>query len=67
MIRDRLHQQIGAPLDRQQLESDIGNIYGLELFQSVSYNVIEEDGRTGLLVNANARSWGPITCSPTSS
>lgn len=59
MIRDRLHQQIGAPLDREQLENDIGNIYGLELFQSVSYDVIEEDGQTGLLVNAKARSWGP--------
>lgn len=59
MIRDRLHQQIGAPLDREQLENDIGSIYGLELFQSVSYDVIEEDGQTGLLVNANARKWGP--------
>ncbi len=59
MIRDRLQQQTGAPLDREQLEQDIGRVYGLEVFQTVQYDVIEEDGQTGLLVSANARSWGP--------
>jgi NTE family protein len=59
MIRDRLHQDIDAPLDRDQLEHDISTIYGLELFENVRYDVIEEDGKTGLLVNAIARSWGP--------
>jgi NTE family protein len=59
MIRDRLHQATGVPLDIAQLEQDISTIYGLELFQTVGYDVIEEDGRTGLLVTANARSWGP--------
>jgi NTE family protein len=59
MIRDRLQQQIGAPLDRSQLEQDISTIYGMELFQTVGYDVIEEDGETGLVVDAVARSWGP--------
>ncbi len=59
MIRARLHQPIGAPLDRARLEQDIGHIYGLELFETVHYDMIEEDGRAGLLVSANARSWGP--------
>ncbi|NVK40303.1 MAG: patatin-like phospholipase family protein [Oceanospirillaceae bacterium] len=59
MIRDRLRQRIGEPLDRARLEQDIGNIYGLELFQSVRYDVIEENGQSGLLVSAVARKWGP--------
>lgn len=59
MIRDRLHQQIGAPLDRTQLEQDIGTIYGLELFETVQYGIVEEGGETGLVVEARARSWGP--------
>ena len=50
-------QGIGAPLDNAQMEQDIGNIHGLQLFQAVGYDVIEEDGRTGILVTANARSW----------
>lgn len=58
-IRDRISQPIGAPLDRAQLEQDIGTIYGLELFETVHYDLIEENGKTGLLIDANARSWGP--------
>lgn len=59
MILERLHIQEGHPLDRKQLEADIGTIYGLELFQNVGYNVVEEDGQTGVVVSAQERSWGP--------
>ncbi|WP_449287065.1 patatin-like phospholipase family protein [Marinobacter sp. PE14] len=59
MIRDRLHQGIGKPLDRVQMQQDISNIYGLELFQTVQYDIVEEEGKTGVLVDAKARSWGP--------
>jgi len=59
MIRDRLHIQQGQPLDTVQLEKDIGNIYGLELFENVGYSVVEEEGKTGVVVTARERSWGP--------
>ncbi len=59
MIRDRLHIKEGEPLDRKQVEQDISTIYGLELFQNVRYDVVEENGQTGVVVDAEARSWGP--------
>jgi NTE family protein len=59
MIRDRLHIKEGQPLDRAQLEADIGDIYGLELFQNVRYDVVEENGQTGVVVSADERAWGP--------
>jgi len=59
VIRERLHVREGEPLDTQQLEHDIGNIYGMELFESVRYQIVEEDGKTGILVEARERSWGP--------
>ena len=59
VLRERLHIREGEPLDRVQLEKDISNIYGLELFESVDYRVIEQDGETGVVVDARARSWGP--------
>jgi NTE family protein len=31
----------------------------MELFESVDYQLIEEDGLTGIVVDARARSWGP--------
>jgi NTE family protein len=59
MIRDRLHIKEGEPLDRKKLEADIATVYGLELFQNVSYDIVEENGQTGVVVDAEARSWGP--------
>jgi NTE family protein len=59
MIRERLTIQEGKPLDTVQLEKDIGNIYGLELFENVGYSVVEEEGRTGVVVTAREKSWGP--------
>lgn len=59
IIMNRLNQKIGEPLDLETLEQDISRIYGLELFQSVNYDLIEEDEKTGLLIDVRARSWGP--------
>jgi NTE family protein len=59
VILARLRAQPGEPLDHVQIETDIAAIYGLELFESVSYSVEEEGGRTGVVVNARERSWGP--------
>ena len=59
VLREHLHMREGEPLDRVQLEKDISNIYGLELFETIDYRLIEEGGKTGVLVDARARSWGP--------
>ena len=59
VIMARLHVKTGEPLDMQALDRDIGEIYGLELFQTVTYEVVEEDGRNGLIIHPKERSWGP--------
>ncbi len=59
VIAARLTIEIGQPLDVAQLEADIGRIYGLELFERVAYEIIEEDGQTGLVLHVIPRSWGP--------
>ena len=59
MLRERLNMKKGEPLDTAQLEKDINTIYGLELFESVDYHVIEQEGETGVVLDARARSWGP--------
>ena len=55
----RLRDQIGKPLDPKILDDDIGEIYGLGNFESVRYEVIEQDGQTGILLHAREKSWGP--------
>jgi NTE family protein len=58
-ISARLHIETGKPLDVPSLERDLNNIYGSDLYESVSYDIVEEDGKTGVVVTAVEKSWGP--------
>lgn len=51
--------ELGAPLDVDSVERAINRVYGLELYQNVRYDVVEEGGQTGLEVELRERSWGP--------
>ncbi len=59
VIEARLAEQAGKPLDLDQLESDISNIYGFDTFETVTYDVVNDTGRNTLLVKATEKSWGP--------
>jgi NTE family protein len=59
MIDVRLQQRVGQPLDVVQLESDISELYALEVFESVRYDIVRDGGRTGLVLHAVEKSWGP--------
>jgi NTE family protein len=59
VISARLNIQEGAPLDLAELEKNIGTLYGLELFENILYEIVEEAGQTGLVVHVKERSWGP--------
>lgn len=49
----------GDALDSARLERDIGIIYGLDVFESVRYEVVNEDGKTGVVLHAREKAWGP--------
>ncbi len=59
VIAERISAKPGQPLDIKQLEQDIGYVYGLENFESVRYDVVRENGRTGLVITATEKHWGP--------
>lgn len=59
VITSKLSLKPGDTLDVAQLESDIGHIYGLDIFNNVNYEIVEEGGKTGVVVHAKERSWGP--------
>ncbi|MEL7448899.1 MAG: patatin-like phospholipase family protein [Pseudomonadota bacterium] len=60
ILASRIHDtRIGDDLSFDNIERDVSRIYGLEQFQNVNYNIVEEDGQTGLEITANERSWGP--------
>ena len=49
----------GVPLDVDATEVAMAQVYGLELFEHVSYDVVEDGERTGLAVSVDERAWGP--------
>jgi NTE family protein len=59
VIEARLTQRAGEPLDPKTMDQDIALVYGLGNFESVRYAVVNEDGRTGVVVKAKEKSWGP--------
>lgn len=59
VIEARLSNQEGQRLDITQLESDISDIHGLDIFESTSYRLANEEGETNLIVSSKGKSWGP--------
>ncbi|MEL6951623.1 MAG: patatin-like phospholipase family protein [Pseudomonadota bacterium] len=59
VIETRLGTQPGAPLSIEQLRDDLGRIYGLGLFERVGYQWVESDDGAGIVIDAQAKSWGP--------
>lgn len=60
IVAYRIHStELGKPFRRADVEKDVSRIYGLELFQNVTYDVVEENGQTGLEFYVKERQWGP--------
>ena len=57
IMRVRIHQKIGEPLDIPQLEQDLSYIYGLDYSGSVVYSLEQRDGKTGLIIYVRDREW----------
>ncbi len=57
VMRTRIHQKIGEPLNVPLLEEDISYIYGLDYSGSVVYDIVLRDGNHGLVVYVRDREW----------
>ncbi len=58
MIRRRITQPIGKPLDRDQLLQDIAKIYALGYWQLIDFEVQRREEGQGLLIKAKSKAWG---------
>jgi NTE family protein len=59
VIFARLEVQENVPLDVEKLDENISEIYGLELFKNISYEIVDENGQTGIVIHLKERPWGP--------
>ena len=58
-IEARLSPFAGQPLEVDELERNIADIYALDAFESVTYDVHQEDDLTTLEIKSTAKQWGP--------
>ncbi len=59
IITSYLDIEKGKPLDLKKLDENIADIYGLDFFERVEYNLVEKGDQTGLVIEAQEKSWGP--------
>jgi NTE family protein len=59
MLLARLDVKVGQPLDQIRLEDSLLHIYGLDTLDKVVYDVVEENGKTGIVVKVLPHAYGP--------
>ena len=50
---------VNKPVDPAKIEKTITDLQGTGLYSSISYNLIDKDGETGLLVRPRPKNYGP--------
>ncbi len=58
-IANEFTQYVNKPINTQQIEKTIVDLQGTGLYTSISYNLIDKDDKTGLLVRPRLKDYGP--------
>ena len=59
VLQSRLSVKAGDPIDTRVLAANADRLYGLQLYEQVGYQLVEQDGSTGVEYSATTKSWGP--------
>jgi len=59
LLASRLGVFSGDIVDTQHLADGANRVYGLDLYEQVSYRIVDEGGLIGVEYEAVAKSWGP--------
>jgi len=59
VIESYIKTKAGQLLDYSILEQDIEKLYGLNIFKSVDYEIVEKSGSTQVIIKAKEKDWGP--------
>ncbi|MCU7843341.1 MAG: patatin-like phospholipase family protein [Candidatus Thiodiazotropha sp. (ex Monitilora ramsayi)] len=59
VLKSHITVEAGDKLDIPALEEDIHQLYGMNIFERVDYNVLQDDQQKELNVEAEEKEWGP--------
>jgi len=58
-VANEFSKYVGKPIDSQKIDNTIADLQGTRTYSSVSYNLIDENNQTGLLVRPRLTNYGP--------
>ncbi len=58
-VTNEFTKYVNKPIDTQSIGNTITDLRGTGLYSSISYNLIDENGQTGLLVRPRLKNYGP--------
>ncbi|UCD55061.1 MAG: patatin-like phospholipase family protein [Candidatus Omnitrophota bacterium] len=58
-MRSRMETKPGMKFNAKKLEEDLSRIYEIGEFEQINFDIIEENGKKGLLIYGEEKSWGP--------
>jgi NTE family protein len=58
-VANEFTQYVNKPIDTQKIEKTITDLQGTGIYSSISYNLIDRDNKTGLLVRPRLKDYGP--------
>ncbi|MEJ2171970.1 MAG: patatin-like phospholipase family protein [Woeseiaceae bacterium] len=57
-LESRIRVEAGDPVDTRRMAADVDRLYGLGLYEHVGYELVEENGESGVEYRATTKSWG---------
>jgi NTE family protein len=58
-VANEFANYVNKPIDEQKIQNTITDLQGTGIYSSISYNLIDQDGKTGLLVRPRLKDYGP--------
>jgi NTE family protein len=58
-VKNAFTKYVRKPIDPQKIEDTIADLQGTGTYSSISYNLVDEKGQTGLLVRPRIKDYGP--------
>jgi len=58
-VAAKFERFVGQPIDPDQLERVIADLQGTWIYSTINYNIVERDGKPGLLIRPRTKDHGP--------
>jgi NTE family protein len=59
LIKETMRDLVGKTLDRELVRRKLSSLYALDRFETIDYQLIDDQGRAGLQLDLRRKSWGP--------